>query len=161
MVGAPLAESALIAAGLLLITRRLKPERILSAVEWELLLMFSGLFVLTECVKRLDLLQPFTTMADSPLGLMGVTVVLSNLISNVPAVLLLQPLIPANDTQAWLLLAAGSTLAGNMTLLGSVANLIVAEAVAKQGYQLSFWEHFRFGFPLSGLTLAIAYYWLQ
>lgn len=161
MVGAPLAESALIAAGLLLITRRLKPERILSAVEWELLLMFSGLFVLTECVKRLDLLQPFTTMADSPLGLMGVTVVLSNLISNVPAVLLLQPLIPANDTQAWLLLAAGATLAGNMTLLGSVANLIVAEAVAKQGYQLSFWEHFRFGFPLTGLTLAIAYYWLQ
>jgi Na+/H+ antiporter NhaD/arsenite permease-like protein len=59
------------------------------------------------------------------------------------------------------LLAAGSTLAGNLTLLGSVANLIVAEAVAKQGYRLNFWEHLRFGLPLTGLTLAIAYYWLK
>jgi len=161
LIGAPLTESALVAAGLLLITRRLKPERILQAVEWELLLMFSGLFILTESIKRLELLQPFTEMVNSSIGLLGVTVLLSNLISNVPTVLLLHPLIPPNDTQAWLLLAAGSTLAGNMTLLGSVANLIVAEAVAKQGYQLSFWKHFRFGFPLTCLTLAIAYYWLQ
>lgn len=158
LLGAPLAESALVAAGLLLVTRRLKPDRILRAVEWDLLLMFSGLFILTQSVEKLNLLQAFTAMVDSSLGLLTVTVVLSNLISNVPAVLLLQPLIPQNHPQGWLLLAAGSTLAGNLTLLGSVANLIVAEAAAKQGYRLNFWEHLRFGLPLTGLTLAIAYY---
>lgn len=161
LLGVPLTESALVAAGLLLITRRLKPERILPAVEWDLLLMFSGLFVLTYGVKNLNFLQNFTALVGSDLGLLGVTVVLSNLISNVPAVLLLQPLIPQNSNQEWLLLAAGSTLAGNMTLLGSVANMIVAEAAAKQGYRLSFWEHLRFGLPLTLVTLGIAYIWLQ
>lgn len=161
LIGAPLAESALLAAGLLLITRRIKPERILPRVEWDLLLMFSGLFILTKSVEKLNILETFTAVVDSSLGLLSVTVVLSNLVSNVPAVLLLQPLIPQNHTQGWLLLAAGSTLAGNLTLLGSVANLIVAEAVAKQGHVLNFWEHLRFGLPLTVLTLAIAYYWLQ
>lgn len=160
LLGAPLAESAFVAAGLLLITRRLKPERILRAVEWDLLLMFSGLFILTESVE-IQLLQPLTAMVNSSFGLLSVTVLLSNLISNVPAVLVLKPLIPQTNTQGWLLLAAGSTLAGNLTLLGSVANLIVAEAVAKKGLRLNFWEHLRFGLPLTGLTLAIAYYWLR
>jgi Na+/H+ antiporter NhaD/arsenite permease-like protein len=94
------------------------------------------------------------------LSILGVTALLSNLVSNVPAVLLLQHLIPHPDTKTWLLLAAGSTLAGNLTLLGSVANLIVAEAVAKLGYQLSFWEHLRFGLPLTVLTLILAYWWI-
>jgi Na+/H+ antiporter NhaD/arsenite permease-like protein len=161
LLGAPLSESAFVAAGLLLITRRLKPERILRAVEWDLLLMFSGLFILTESVEKLQLIQPFTAMVNSSFGLLSVTVLLSNLISNVPAVLVLKPLIPQTNAQEWLLLAAGSTLAGNLTLLGSVANLIVAEAVAKQGLRLNFWEHLRFGLPLTVLTLAIAYYWLR
>lgn len=161
LLGFPLTESALVAAGLLLITRRLKPERILPAVEWDLLLMFSGLFVLTYGVKDLNFLQNFTALIDSAASLLSVTVVLSNLISNVPAVLLLQPFISPNSDREWLLLAAGSTLAGNMTLLGSVANMIVAEAAAKQGYRLSFWEHLRFGLPLTLVTLGIAYFWLQ
>ena len=156
-----MSESAFVAAGLLLITRRLKPERILRAVEWDLLLLFSGLFILTETVEKLQLIQPFTAMVNSSFGLLSVTVLLSNLISNVPAVLVLKPLIPQTNTQGWLLLAAGSTLAGNLTLLGSVANLIVAEAVAKQGLRLNFWEHLRFGLPLTVLTVAIAYYWLE
>ena len=160
LLGAPLSESAFV-AGLLLITRRLKPERILRAVEWDLLLLFSGLFILTESVEKLQLIQPFTAMVNSSFGLLSVTVLLSNLISNVPAVLVLKPLIPQTNTQGWLLLAAGSTLAGNLTLLGSVANLIVAEAVAKQGLRLNFWEHLRFGLPLTVLTVAIAYYWLE
>lgn len=161
LLGAPLSESAFVAAGLLLITRRLKPERILRAVEWDLLLLFSGLFILTESVEKLQLIQPFTVMVNSSFGLLSVTVLLSNLISNVPAVLVLKPLIPQTNTQGWLLLAAGSTLAGNLTLLGSVANLIVAEVVAKQGLRLNFWEHLRFGLPLTALTVAIAYYLLR
>jgi Na+/H+ antiporter NhaD/arsenite permease-like protein len=94
------------------------------------------------------------------LGFLGVTALLSNLISNVPAVLVLQPLIDKSDTPSWLLLSAGSTLAGNLTLFGSVANLIVAEAAAQLGYQLTFKEHLRFGLPLTAITLVIAYVWI-
>ncbi|MGV0027836.1 hypothetical protein [Phormidesmis priestleyi] len=86
---------------------------------------------------------------------------LSNLVSNVPAVLLLSPLIGADDTKSWLLLAAGSTLAGNLTVFGSVANLITIEAATKLGYKPSFLEHLRFGFPLTVVTLLIAYFWVR
>lgn len=160
LVGIPPAEATFIAAGLLLATRRLKPERILQKVDWDLLLMFSGLFILTEGVQKLGVLNEFSQLVHTPLSILGVTALLSNLVSNVPAVLLLHHLIPHPDDRTWLLLAAGSTLAGNLTLLGSVANLIVAEAVAKQGHRLTFWEHLRFGLPLTAITLALTYVWI-
>ena len=160
VVGFPLAEAALVAAALLLITRRVKPERVLKQVDWNLLVLFSGLFILTEATQKLNLLQAFTGWVGSPAGLLGTIAILSNIISNVPAVLLVEPLIGRDDTRAWLLLAAGSTLAGNLTLFGAVANLIVVEAAAKLGYKLSFWEHLRFGLPLTGITLLFAYFWI-
>ncbi|QKQ77701.1 anion transporter [Nostoc sp. TCL240-02] len=160
LMGIPTAEATLIAAGLLLVTRRVKPERILSKVDWDLLLMFSGLFILTEGVQKLGLLDGFARFVHDPLSILGVTALLSNLVSNVPAVLLLHHLLPHPDPRTWLLLAAASTLAGNLTLLGSVANLIVAEAVAKQGYRLTFWEHLRFGVPLTLMTLVLTYFWI-
>jgi Na+/H+ antiporter NhaD/arsenite permease-like protein len=156
-IGFPLAESALVAASLLLITRRIKPQRILKQVDWNLLVMFSGLFILSKVTQKLNLLEPFTHATSSPIGLLSVTAVLSNLISNVPAVLLLQPLISKDSSESWLLLAAGSTLAGNLTLFGSVANLIVVEASAELGYKLSFLEHLRFGLPLTLLTLLLTF----
>lgn len=161
LLGMPLAESALLAAALLLITRRLKPERVLSAIDWNVLLLFSGLFILTQCTQSLNLLRFLAPWTGEPLGLFGATVVLSNLISNVPAVLLLSPLISPDDARSWLLLAAGSTLAGNLTLFGSLANLIVAEAALKLGYRLSFWQHLRFGVPLTLMTLGLTYGWLM
>ncbi|KAM3112387.1 anion transporter [Phormidesmis sp. 146-33] len=159
--GLPLAESALLAASILLITRRVKPERILREVDWNLLVMFSGLFILTKATEQLNLLAPLTKAIGSSAGLTSVTAILSNLVSNVPAVLLLSPLIGADDTKSWLLLAASSTLAGNLTVFGSVANLITIEAAAKLGYKLSFVEHLRFGFPLTLVTLLIAYFWVR
>jgi Na+/H+ antiporter NhaD/arsenite permease-like protein len=160
LIGIPTAEVTLIAAALLLVTRRLKPERILQQVDWDLLLMFCGLFILTEGVQKLGSLGWLSRFVDDPLSILGITALLSNLVSNVPAVLLLHHLIPHPDTRTWLLLAAASTLAGNLTLLGSVANLIVAEAVAKQGYRLTFGEHLRFGLPLTVITLALTYFWI-
>ena len=160
-VGLPLAQSALVAASLLLITRRVKPQRILQKVDWNLLVMFSGLFILTRVTQKLNLLQPLTHTVNSAASLLGVTVVLSNLISNVPAVLLLHPLVPPGDTKYWLLLAAGSTLAGNLTLFGAVANLITVEAAADLGYKLTFWEHLRFGAPLTVCTLVLVYLWVH
>ena len=160
LIGVPLAEATLIAAGLLFITRRVKPARVLNKVDWDLLVMFSGLFIVTKGVEKLGILDWFAGLVHTPLSILGVTAILSNLVSNLPAVLLLQHIIPHPDTKTWLLLAAGSTLAGNLTLLGSVANLIVAESVAKLGYQLSFWEHLRFGLPLTAITLVLAYFWI-
>jgi Na+/H+ antiporter NhaD/arsenite permease-like protein len=159
-IGLPLAESALVAASLLLITRRIKPQRILNKLDWNLLLMFSGLFILTKVIQNLNWLEPFTPVVSSPLGLVGITAILSNMISNVPTVLLLEPLIPRDNNQLWLLLAASSTLAGNLTLFGAVANLIVVEATAELGYRLSFWEHLRFGVPLTIFTLSLVYLWV-
>lgn len=160
LAGFPLALSAWIGANFLLISRRVKTLRFLSAVDWNLLLMFAGLFIVTKATQNLGLLQYFLGFVNTKIGLISVTVLLSNIISNVPAVLVLQPLIPQQNTEAWLLLAAGSTLAGNLTLLGSVANLIVAELVSQQGYRLSFLEHLRFGLPLTVLTLVLAYFWI-
>ena len=161
LAGVPTAEATFITAGLLLLTRRVKPERILRQVNGDLLLLFSGLFILTEGVQKLGLLNGFTQFLHDPLSILGVTALLSNLVSNVPAVLLLHHLISHLDDRTWLLLAASSTLAGNLTLLGSVANLIVAEAMAKQGYRLTFWEHLRFGVPLTVMTLFLTYFWIM
>lgn len=161
IIGLPLAETAFVGGAVLLITRRLKPERILREIDWNLLVLFSGLFILTEASQELNLFTPFTHLVETPSGLVTLSTVLSNIISNVPTVLLLQTLIPQNDQQSWLLLAASSTLAGNLTLFGAMANLIVVEVASKRGYQLGIWQHLRFGFPLTLVTLIFSYFWLK
>ncbi|MER3482347.1 MAG: anion transporter [Meiothermus sp.] len=160
LLGYPPAQAALVAAGILLFSRRLPSEQFFSRVDWELLVMFSGLFIVTHAVEVLGLLGLIKPLANQPWNLLWVTAGLSNLISNVPAVLLLHKLIPSGDARGWLLLASASTLAGNLTLLGSVANLIVAEAARREGYKLGFLEHLRFGLPITLLTLLLAYFWI-
>ncbi|TFU26434.1 SLC13 family permease [Thermus tengchongensis] len=159
LLGYPMAQGALVAAGLLLFTRRLRSERYFLRVDWELLVMFGGLFIVTEGVRRLGLVEALLPLAQSPLGLLLAATLLSLLISNVPAVLLLAPLV--QEPKDWLLLAGGSTLAGNLTLLASVANLIVAEGAGREGVRVGFLEHLRFGLPLSLLTLALLFFWVS
>ncbi len=91
-----------------------------------------------------------------------VTAVLSNLVSNVPAVLIMRPFIDAlpNHDTAWLAVAMASTLAGNFTVLGSIANLIVVQKAASLGVSISFWDYFRVGAPLTVVTLVIGTLWL-
>jgi Na+/H+ antiporter NhaD/arsenite permease-like protein len=90
---------------------------------------------------------------------------LSNLVSNVPAVLLLEPVaqaVPAATREtAWLALAMSSTLAGNLTVLGSVANLIVVENARRESVSISFWEYCKVGVPLTVLTLILGIAWLE
>ena len=94
--------------------------------------------------------------------LLVVTAGLSNLVSNVPAVLVLKPFVAnLHDPQhAWLIIAMASTLAGNFTLVGSVANLIVAQRAQAQGVTLGFWEYFKVGAPVTALTIMIGAWWL-
>ncbi len=91
-----------------------------------------------------------------------VTVILSNLVSNVPAVLLLRSVIPLlpDPHAGWLTLAAASTLAGNLTLLGSVANLIVAEIADRYRVALDFWEYTRAGLIITLLSLLTGITWI-
>jgi Na+/H+ antiporter NhaD/arsenite permease-like protein len=166
LLGAPIVSSACVAAGLLLVSR-LRPRKLL-ALDWELLAMFGGLFVVTGAIEIVGLSNMLFT-AISPLLHDGITTlslttaVLSNLVSNVPAVLLLRPEIAtfANAQQAWLTLAMASTLAGNLTLLGSAATLIVAELARTHGVNLSFRAYLRAGIPITLLTILIGMVWLS
>ncbi|TIS37357.1 MAG: anion transporter [Mesorhizobium sp.] len=163
--GVPIAKAALIAGAFLLVTRAIKPHRIYREIDGPLLFMFAGLFVV---VAERTLLTPDMIAAAKNMGLddvwrlSGFTAVLSNVMSNVPAVLALRPFIPGleNPHRAWLVVAMSSTLAGNFTLLGSVANLIVAEQARAAGKELSFAAFFKVGLPLTLLTLVFGTAWL-
>ncbi|MFQ3536515.1 MAG: anion transporter [Aggregatilineales bacterium] len=166
MVGLPIASSAFVAAGLLLISR-LRPRKLLS-LDWELLAFFSGLFVVTHAIEVtgaskaiFEAIAPILRGGIAQLSL--VTAVLSNLVSNVPAVLLLRPEMAQfpNPEQAWLTLAMASTLAGNFTLLGSAANLIVAGIAARMGVHLSFAAYLRAGIPITLLSILFGVLWLS
>jgi Na+/H+ antiporter NhaD/arsenite permease-like protein len=165
--GQPPAKAAIIVGGLLLLTRRLKSERIYAEIDWSLLLMFAGLFIIVAGAQR-ALLTPDLIAAVGRLHLdqvpilSAVTAVLSNLVSNVPAVLMMKPFVEplANHDTAWLTIAMASTLAGNFTILGSIANLIVVQRARARGINISFWDYFRVGAPLTALTLVIGTLWL-
>lgn len=157
--GAPAPEAALLGGAALLVTRRLKPERVYAEIDWSLLALFAGLFVVVGGVEKSPLFAQLSAFAvhsrlDHVVVLSVFSAVLSNLVSNVPAVLLFKPLIPhlAHSERAWLALAMSSTLAGNFTVLGSVANLIVLQR-ARHKIRITFWEYFRVGAPLSILTI--------
>ncbi|MCL4562224.1 MAG: anion transporter [Chloroflexi bacterium] len=168
LAGVPIAEAAFIAACVLLLVQNIRPEIVFAEFDWGLLVFFAGLFVVTGSLESNKLGSSLLAVArpllgENVLGLTAVTTLLSNVISNVPAVLLLKTIV-ANLTQAragWLTLAAASTLAGNLTLVGSVANLIVAEGAAKKKVYLKFWEYTRAGALITVLTLGIAVVWLH
>ena len=161
------AKAAIFIGGLLLLTRRVKSQRIYADIDWSLLLMFIGLFVIVAGAES-ALLGPDVIAAVGRLHLeqvpvlSAVTAVLSNLVSNVPAVLMLKPFVDGlkDPDRAWLVIAMASTLAGNFTVIGSIANLIVVQRAAASGVTISFWDYFRVGAPLTLVTLAIGTLWL-
>jgi Na+/H+ antiporter NhaD/arsenite permease-like protein len=166
--GQPPAKAAIILGGLLLLTRRVRSERVYAEIDWSLLLMFAGLFIVVAGAQH-ALLTPQVTAAVGRLHLDRVpvlsvaTAVLSNLVSNVPAVLVLKPFVaPLPDpARAWLTVAMASTLAGNFTVLGSIANLIVVQRAASRGVVIGFWDYFVVGAPLTLLTIALGTVWLM
>lgn len=164
--GWPAPKVAIVAGALLLITRRVKPEKVYGRIDWSLLVMFAGLFIVIAGLEKTWLEKDLTDFAsrlhlDNTFVLSGFSAVLSNIVSNVPAVLVFKPLMThvADPVRAWLTLAMSSTLAGNLTLLGSVANLIVIQQARRQ-VEIGFWEYFRVGGPLAILTIAIGAAWL-
>src|SRR5271170_4292841 len=163
----PAKAAIIIIGGLLLLTRRVKSERIYAEIDWSLLLMFAGLFIIVAGAEHVLLSQRAIAAVgqlrlDRVPVLSAVTATLSNLVSNVPAVLMLKPFVEplANRRTAWLTVAMASTLAGNFTVLGSIANLIVVQRAAARGVRIGFWDYCRVGAPLTLLTLLVGTLWL-
>jgi len=165
--GQPVAKVAIVGGAFLLLTRRVRPEKVYIEIDWPLLVMFVGLFVviggLEKAVITADVSASIARQhLDNPTILASVTAVLSNLVSNVPAVLLLKSFVPnlQDPQRAWLVVAMAATLAGNFTLVGSVANLIVAQRAKARGVELNFGAYFKVGAPLTVLTIAFGLLWL-
>jgi len=165
--GQPVAKVAIVGGAFLLLTRRVRPEKVYIEIDWPLLVMFVGLFVVIGGLEKAVITADVSAAIahqhlDSPTILAGVTAVLSNLVSNVPAVLLLKSFVPnlQDPQRAWLVVAMAATLAGNFTLVGSVANLIVAQRAKARGVELNFGAYFKVGAPLTVLTIAFGLLWL-
>ncbi len=152
--------TALGAAGILLLSRKMASRRTLEIVDWQLLLLFLGLFVVNaafEAAGGLEILKELLESAgvslSSPAWLYGVTTLLSNLVSNVPAVMLLLPIV-RDVPQAGYILAVSSTFAGNMLLVGSIANIIVAGEAERMGIRFDWKQHALVGVPVTLISLA-------
>lgn len=165
--GVPPALAAASGAALLLITRTIEPRQVYDRVDWSLLVFFVGLFVIVGGADRAGLtatlLEPFQAWnLHRPPIFISATVALSNVVSNVPAVMLLRTLIPGfpDATGGWLTLAMASTLAGNLTITGSIANIIVVERAWAEGVQVDFRDYVRIGVPVTVATLLSGALWL-
>ncbi len=166
LAGVPPAMMAAIGAALMLITRTRNPRLLYDEVDWGLLVFFVGLFLIVGGAENSGLTRDLSEIADrlnlQNVGIFtAVTAVLSNVVSNVPAAMLLKSLVPAfhDPRTGWLVLAMASTLAGNLTITGSVANLIVVER-AHGEMHIGFWDYSRVGIPVTLATLAVGWAWL-
>ena len=157
----PREVAALAGAGALLLSRKLHSNKMLGLVDWELLVLFIGLFVVNHALQETGLstlavadLAAAGVHLEHPATLFGVTFVLSNIVSNVPAVMLLLPV--ATHPMAGTLLALVSTLAGNLLIVGSIANIIVVNAAARRGLPIDWRHHAGVGIPVTLATLGLA-----
>jgi Na+/H+ antiporter NhaD/arsenite permease-like protein len=167
LAGVPPALSAAIGAALLLITRTVEPSKVYEHVDWGLLVFFVGLFIIVAGAERAgltkNLLQPVAMWDLHTIGVfVPLTALVSNLVSNVPAVMLLRTLVVdfPDPHSGWLALSMASTLAGNLTITGSVANIIVVERARAEGVHVGFREYLRIGLPVTVATLIWGSAWL-
>jgi Na+/H+ antiporter NhaD/arsenite permease-like protein len=133
-------------------------------IDWYTLVFFAAMFVLMESVWQTGFFQSFVSgpALTSVPAILGTSVIISQFISNVPFVALFQPVIlQAGGTTAQMMaLAAGSTIAGNLTLLGAASTIIIIQNAEKQGETLTFFEFARVGAPLTVLQVAVYWLWL-
>ncbi len=164
--GVPPAMMAALGAAALLISRTFDSRKLYQEVDWGLLVFFVGLFLIVGGAENAGIVRQALSVAQhwnlQRLSVFTVAIaLLSNLVSNVPAVMLVKSLVPgfANPHAAWLGLAMASTLAGNLTITGSVANIIVVES-AKPDLEIGFKDYFRVGLPITVATLVVGWAWL-
>ncbi|HKJ92230.1 MAG TPA: SLC13 family permease [Longimicrobiales bacterium] len=165
LAGAPPAGVAAAAGVLALVAAPRRAGNALRRTEWQLLLFFAALFILVRGIEGTQLVADVMDAARARLwhpgvvrtgAVAGVTLVLGNLVSNVPGVMMWLPIVPhlPDPTHLWLVIAMSATFAGNLLLVGSMANLIVAERAAARGITLPFLAYARAGIPITFVTIA-------
>ncbi len=167
-IGKPLGLSipviALAGASVILLVGRIKPSNVIKKVDWVLLLFFAGLFVVVHGFEKSGALTPmldfFKLTNDAPglAAVHGISLVASQIVSNVPFTVAFLPFLQqANNEMLWIALASASTLAGNATIIGAVANIIVIESAAKHGIKIRFFEFLKPGIIVTVVTLILSF----
>lgn len=154
---------ALVGASLILILGKIKPSKVIKEVDWVLLLFFAGLFIVVQGIEKVGVLNQFienTPVSNNLEGLVSLhalSLVLSQIVSNVPYTILMLPILKsASSDLLWLSLASAATLAGNATIIGAVANIIVIEVAKKYEIEIGFWQFFKVGIIITLITLLIS-----
>ena len=154
---------SLTGAALILIFGKVKPSKVIKQIDWVLLLFFASLFVVVHGVEKVGLFDRVITAnlllgnAKSLAFIHVISLLLSQLISNVPLTVIMLPLMKtAGNEILWLGLASATTLAGNATIIGAMANLIVIESAQNKGIKISFMDFFKPGIIVSLSTLLIS-----
>jgi Na+/H+ antiporter NhaD/arsenite permease-like protein len=163
----PREVSALAAAGVFLCSRKMGTRSLLGLVDWHLITLFCALFIVMQGIevtrlpeRAMDALAARGISLTNPFTLTAVSVVLSNLVSNVPATMVLVKFLDPADPTAWYVLALSSTFAGNLITIGSIANLIVIEQAKECGVTIRFRDHARAGIPITLASLLILVAWI-
>lgn len=154
---------ALAGASLILIFGKIKPSKVIKEVDWVLLLFFSGLFIVVHGIEKVGVLDQFinnTPISNNLNGIVSLhflSLMLSQIVSNVPYTILMLPILKsASSDLLWLSLASAATLAGNATIIGAVANLIVIEVAKKYDIEIGFWQFFKVGILVTLITLLLS-----
>ena len=159
--------SAIVIAGLLLCSRRIHTRAILGLVDWHLITLFCALFILIKGIEAANIPTDLMSILSNNgidlrnlYVLTGVSALLSNIVSNVPATMLLTNFLHPSVHNQWYVLALSSTFAGNLITIGSIANLITFEQAREQGVIIGFKEHAKTGIPVTILSLIILAGWI-
>jgi Na+/H+ antiporter NhaD/arsenite permease-like protein len=167
LAGVSLAGAAMASAAVLAVAARTAPRRAFEAIDWSLLVFFAGLFVVVAglaktglLARAFDALAPVIARGDvvADLAFIGLVVIASNVVSNVPLVVIAVTWVPSMPHPSWgyVMLAVASTLAGNLTMFGSVANLIVLEHAGPRG-EIGFWKFLRYGSLVTLVSLVVMF----
>lgn len=154
---------ALSSASLILILGKIKPSQVIKEVDWVLLLFFAGLFIVVHGIEKVGVLDqfientPISNNLEGIVSLHALSLFLSQIVSNVPYTILMLPILKsASSDLLWLSLASAATLAGNATIIGAVANIIVIEVAKKYEIEIGFWQFFKIGIIITIITLFIS-----
>jgi Na+/H+ antiporter NhaD/arsenite permease-like protein len=154
---------SLVGASLILIFGRVRPSQVIKNVDWVLLLFFSSLFIVVEGAVKAELMNSFIQsngLTGDLVGIVklhGISLFMSQIVSNVPYTVMMLPVLKSMSSELlWLTLASASTLAGNATIIGAMANLIVIESADKQHIKIRFWEFFKIGIIVTLLSFIIS-----
>ncbi len=155
---------ALLGASMILLLGRIKPSKVISRVDWVLLLFFASLFIVVYGIEKSGLMARLlnhVSLTENGAGLAGIhliSLLLSQIVSNVPYTVVMLPLMKtANSEVLWLALASASTLAGNATIIGAMANLIVIESAESKGIKIKFMEFFRIGIAVTIISMILSF----